>query len=579
MSETKSKKTTMKKNILIKGAACLLALGTFSSCSEDYLALEPESSVSSALATSTVEYGSYIVNVIGGTLYFLPNGWAPNFACGNQGEASIMTRYGEGYGQDAYYNTMGNPDGENIKLRYLANSRSSNLALPWNFYYGIIGQANEALANIDNAEGEEAQRNFVKAQLLTFRAFSYTRLLQMFGPRWADSNNGERLTVVLRLEPSTGDIPASTMNKVLEQIYADLDLALDLYAQSGNSVRINPSSPDAQIAAGVYARAALLKEDWAKAEEMAHKACEGRQPMSGDEYLNGFCTANAEWMWYGSNATDDEQGYANWGCFNACNGIYPVLWTEYPGAGSINKDLYDKMDPNDIRRELFLMPDKFDNENQKARFYNSKYVNQETMNFYNISNNKPMSLKAVEYYKARTEKVVAPGTVYTAYTGEDGSGEAHTPVAVFGAQTKFFGYDAYTRSQYPWMRVSEMYLTEAEAAAMQGHTQAAQAALNAVISKRIPGYSCTLTGDALIQEIRLQRRIELWGEGFNFFDLKRWNLPIVRRAWKADDPTSGNIPSYAAGTVLPTDGNHWVFAMPSTEYEYNKAVHDEDYLY
>lgn len=572
-----SKKLTMKKNIILKGAACLLAVSAFSSCSEDYLALEPESSISTGLATSTVEYASYIVNCLGTTMYYLPNGWAPNYPCGNAGEASIMTRYGEGYGQDDYFNTVGNPDGEAVKLRYMANSRSSNNAFPWGFYYGIIGQVNEAMSRIDDASGDEHLRNFVKAQMLTFRAHAYTRLLQIYGPRWEDSQNGERVTVVLRLEPSTQDLPASSMNKVLEQIYADLDLALSLYEQSGNSQRINASSTDKYIAAGIYARAALLKQDWATAEKMANAARQGRTPMSSEEYLNGFCEANNEWMWYGSNAVDDEMGYGNWGCFNSCNGIYPVMWTEYPGAGAINIDLYNQMDENDCRRELFLMPDKLGNDKYETDIY--KKTNDVTMNFYDAKTNKPMSQAAINYYKSRIPVLASGATVYTPYTGEDGTGTARNPVAVFGAQTKFFATGQYSRSQYPWMRAGEMYLTEAEAAAMLGHTEAAQKSLNAVVSKRIPGYNCTLTGDALIEEVRFQRRLELWGEGFNFFDFKRWNLPIVRRAFVKNQVGSGNIPSYAAGTVLPTEGNHWVLAVPSTEYDYNKLVHEEDYRY
>ncbi|MCK7529965.1 MAG: RagB/SusD family nutrient uptake outer membrane protein [Marinilabiliales bacterium] len=36
------------------------------------------------------------------------------------------------------------------------------------------------------------------------------------------------------------------------------------------------------------------------------------------------------------------------------------------------------------------------------------------------------------------------------------------------------------------------------------------------------------TGQALIDEIMLNRRLELWGEGFRFTDLKRLNLPLSR---------------------------------------------------
>lgn len=36
------------------------------------------------------------------------------------------------------------------------------------------------------------------------------------------------------------------------------------------------------------------------------------------------------------------------------------------------------------------------------------------------------------------------------------------------------------------------------------------------------------TGDALAEEIMNSRRVELWGEGFRFYDLKRLHLSIKR---------------------------------------------------
>lgn len=46
-------------------------------------------------------------------------------------------------------------------------------AYAWYYYYTIAGNANTILANIDNAEGTEAERDFVKASALTFRAYAF----------------------------------------------------------------------------------------------------------------------------------------------------------------------------------------------------------------------------------------------------------------------------------------------------------------------------------------------------------------------------------------------------------------------
>jgi hypothetical protein len=72
------------------------------------------------------------------------------------------------------------------------------------------------------------------------------------------------------------------------------------------------------------------------------------------------------------------------------------------------------------------------------------------------------------------------------------------------------------------MRAAEMYLIEAEARARQGNNTAAQEALFTLAKNRDASYTkSTSTGATLINEIMFNRRIEFWGEGFRFTDLKR----------------------------------------------------------
>jgi len=54
----------------------------------------------------------------------------------------------------------------------------------------IINNANALLANIDNAAGNDADRKFIKASALTFRAYAYEKLVHYYCYRWQDSNNG-----------------------------------------------------------------------------------------------------------------------------------------------------------------------------------------------------------------------------------------------------------------------------------------------------------------------------------------------------------------------------------------------------
>src|SRR5262249_14777039 len=73
-----------------------------------------------------------------------------------------------------------------------------------------------------------------------------------------------------------------------------------------------------------------------------------------------------------------------------------------------------------------------------------------------------------------------------------------------------------------FMRAAEMYLIEAEALARMGGKEAeARDVLYTLAHRRDPQYTLsTNSGDALIEEILTQRRIELWAEGFRFYDLR-----------------------------------------------------------
>ncbi len=128
------------------------------------------------------------------------------------------------------------------------------------------------------------------------------------------------------------------------------------------------------------------------------------------------------------------------------------------------------------------------------------------------------------------------------------------------AQLKFKDPGGFT-GDYIFQRVAEMYLIEAEAQARQGKTAQAQQTLFDLISKRNPGYvKSTATGTALIDEIWLQKRIELWGEGRAYFDLKRLDKGIDRRNsnHRAD-----------AVLVVPAGDVKWTYKIPLREFESN----------
>ena len=119
-------------------------------------------------------------------------------------------------------------------------------------------------------------------------------------------------------------------------------------------------------------------------------------------------------------------------------------------------------------------------------------------------------------------------------------------------------------------RSAEMYLIEAEAYCHLNQEAEAQKLLIELNknSGRDSEYTCAKIGTDLLNEVYLYNRIELWGEGHDWFNYKRWGLPLVRHAAK----DGGTFPSNFAITVQPEDKDGWTWIIPSMETDFNPAI-------
>lgn len=119
---------------------------------------------------------------------------------------------------------------------------------------------------------------------------------------------------------------------------------------------------------------------------------------------------------------------------------------------------------------------------------------------------------------------------------------------VFVEATKFFGRNGFINvDNVPVLRISEAYLNRAEAYAEAGPQQNIALALADVNTIRVARGltpAVGLTGQALIDEIMLQRRLEFAFEGHRFFDLKRRGLDIPK-------PTIGTTITFDNFVILP----------------------------
>lgn len=255
----------MKNTNIFKFLSLAALTVGMSACSDNYLNVNPTTDVGQPEVTATVENAQMGINGICRSMQTQYSGTSYNQY---NGESYINTWLSEGMGPDNVVAlSISSFGADNLLMKTISNQGYVSVYLPWQYCYNLITQANVIIDGIDNASGDEDHRNFVKAQALTFRAFGYTKLLQFYAPRWEDSNNGEAYCVVLRLKPGTEPVPLAKMKDVLAQIYSDLDTAVELF--NGSSyIREHKWQPDGSVACGVYARAALIKHDWAKAQQM-----------------------------------------------------------------------------------------------------------------------------------------------------------------------------------------------------------------------------------------------------------------------------------------------------------------------
>lgn len=76
-----------------------------------------------------------------------------------------------------------------------------------------------------------------------------------------------------------------------------------------------------------------------------------------------------------------------------------------------------------------------------------------------------------------------------------------------------------------------------------------------------------------MKEIKKYRSLELWGEGFDWFDHKRWGDPVVRLGLEE----GGNFSGYISGTYgFDENGEYvssfWKWILPGRETDYNTAI-------
>ena len=519
------------KRILLKSILIVLAGLVAASCAKEYLDTVPEDSTSPGTIFETTDNAKLAVNGIARlmTTQFMSNQ-------GYNGEGTILSHYGNWPGNDLQ---RSNNTGNDYIINHTAHDQLSYYITiyAWFYYYKLINNANQILLNIDDAEGPESERQFIRAQARVFRAYSYFMLSQIYCYRWDDRNSsvneGVGYGLPLRIDDSTGALEKTSLEDIYKFIYEDLDAAIADFKASGlHRASSEFFLPDIDVAYGVYARAALTRQDWGKAVEMARLARQGHTLMSKNDYMeSGFSVPNNEWIWGVYEASDQTIYYYSYFAYLASNGSSGNC-RQYPSA--ISQELYDQIPETDVRRGLWLEPTEAERSECNSAGRSTK-------------------------------------SLYTRAFAEYGDKLYSTSYIFMYMQFKFQNQDQPGVGSFNFMRAAEMYLTEAEALCMQGgHDAEVQKLLNELNKNLDPAYSCDKTGADLLKEVKFYRRLDLWGEGQNWFDYKRWNEPIVRK----EITNGGNWHKTFAGTIAPEANYKWTFYIPQKELDYNPKVHN-----
>lgn len=407
----------------------------------------------------------------------------------------------------------------------------ANPYMRWAVFYNQLKLANDILATIP-VETTDATLKIYQAQARAIRAFDYLSLVPYYQFKYKGHENDPSVPIITEnMEGDPSDNPRAPLKDVYELIISDLNAAI---AGLAGYTRANKSEIDQKVAYGLRARANLYMENWAAAAADANAAMSGYTPYSRAQVSKpAFIDATDQnWMWaIIITPTNMPDAYPSWpsvlgsfsgDSYSAAVGCYK----------SVNRLLFDKIPSTDIRKGWWVDA-------------NLQSPNLATVTWNGVTGNAVAPLSITD--------VKLPFVPYT--------------------NVKFgqYGYIGNNINAGDWciMRAEEMILIKAEATAMSSSVAAGKQILEDFVKTyRDPSYASTATTASAFQdEVWLQRRIELWGEGFAMSDIMRLGKNVVRF-------TSGvttNFPDAFKFNLAATDG-FLLLRIPQKETNNNRGI-------
>ena len=437
----------------------------------------------------------------------------------------------------------------------------------WQQYYKWIKLAND-LINIAGEVTEETsqQTREILGQAYTYRAMYYLDLARMYEPKpnkvLPPDSSIHGLTVPIVTEDTTEEQSKNNKRATREEMYkfilSDLATAEEYLKDAPNVY----SAPNLTAVYGLYARLYLelgatykemgdpttwdmtSRKAYTKAAEYARKAINMglHSPLTQAQWedpTNGFNNgaANDAWIWGVTTSADNQSNLISNIAHRSVEALYGYANLYMLG---VNQDLYTRISDEDFRKHSWFDPE---------LGYN-----------YRLAGGGQVAQLAAQTY-------------YFIYGQYGFATQKYTSLKFRPADGEVLNYTVGNGADWCLMRIEEMYFIEMEAELNLSGLAKAQELMNDFMQEyRYSSYDCsliTMTEDAFISELMLQRRIEFWGEGILFFDYKRLNQGITRGY------TNSNIPAVAQ---FNCEGRspQWNIVITRGEYQSNKVVANQN---
>lgn len=437
-------------------------------------------------------------------------------------------------------NVVGSTAGYNwfngaLKYEHFSSKIGRSTNKWWTFSYKNIKIANELISTFAGTTDPESMP--ILGQAKAMRAWNYFNLARLYQKTYLGNQNAPCVPIVTEATTTeqVSNNPRATVQAVYDLILADLKEATELLKDFKPASKANISEA---VAYGIRARVHLTMGKYAEAVADAQKAIDtsGATPFSIEDCsipnFDDVQTAGNT-MWGIIITNEDEVSKTSIINFTSMFCSLSMGTLSYTtGAGQfkrINSRLYAQIPTDDVRKGWWT-----------AKPYGNKYTS-------------PLLEKA---YPNDLDKLA----------------EDLPPLASVKFAPTDKNINATNNStDYPLMRIEEMYYIIAEAKAMSGDLAGGKAALvNFEKMYRNPSFtSYAADAKSLQDEIYTIKRYEFWGECISWFDMLRLNKGVDRV--DVENKKSGGYPPTTRFNIPAGDPN-LIFMIPLSEEQNNKAI-------